>query len=63
MTNKETIEILKHEQTFCHYGDSTYIALDTAIKSLEAYDKILPLLNPDIDAELALEKIREVMYE
>lgn len=26
-------------------------------------DKLLPLLDPDIDPELALEKIREVIYE
>ena len=65
MTNKEAIAILTHNWKYRELIDNSYQyeALDLAIKALEAYDKILPLLDPDIDAELALEKIREVMYD
>ena len=64
MIDKEAIEIIKHIRDDFGITNKQFIAAYTlAIKALEAYDKILPLLNPDIDAELALEKIREVMYE
>ena len=69
MTNEEAIKwIMSIKDKYIHGGDEAFDesrreALDMGIKALEAYDKILPLLDPDIDAELALEKIREVIYD
>ena len=37
-------------------------AIHMAINALEKMDIILPLLCPDIDPDIALEKIREAMY-
>ena len=37
-------------------------AMRAGITAIEKIEKILPLLDPDIDNELALERIREVVY-
>lgn len=76
MTNKEAIEFLKNisseEAGRCIGKEGTFFAelmqyhveaLHLAIKALKKIDKIYPLLDPDIDQEIALDKIREVTYE
>lgn len=63
MSNKTTIRVLDNLKLYHDDDNECWEALTRAIKALEAYDKILPLLDTDIDAELALEKIREVIYD
>lgn len=64
------IEVLRnsHESHAENSREESLLARDIRLVEEQAKyhsitDKLLPLLNPDIDAELALEKIREVIYE
>ena len=64
MTNQEAKEILEWELSNFKYTDNEFVeATKVAIKALKKIDKIYPLLDPDIDQEIALDKIREVTYE
>ena len=58
MTGEEAITVLKMVEAHGLANEAKNIA----IKALEKMDRILPLLDPDIDPDIALEKIREVMY-
>lgn len=67
MTNKEAIEVFSKVRGlpcgWCYEGgDEFKEALDRAIKALENARKLHKWLDPDIDPELALEKIRELVY-
>lgn len=70
MTNEEAIRQLESLADHCRTmqdepGDiweDDIKALDKAIKALEEREKIFSLLNPDMDSELALERIREIVY-
>lgn len=65
MTNEEAIMYLQDikKGKYQQYPLEQNEALDLAINALERIDKIYPLLDPDIDQEIALDKIREVTYE
>lgn len=58
MTNEEAVTVLKMVEAHGLADE----AKNKAIKALEKMDRVLPLLDPDIDPDIALEKIREVMY-
>lgn len=44
------------------YGERNHDALMMGAKALKDLDEVQKLLNPDIDNELALERIRELVY-
>ena len=60
MTNEETIEYLKTMIDYDYNDDIDAVAL--AIECIRKVNEVERWLDPDIDSEKALEKIREIIY-